>query len=105
MKRIDALADEGPERLMALTGATLDRQLDAQLQQSVERLSVALEAPIVLVSLMLKRTQFFRAHVGLPPDLALAQATDRDVSFCQLVVRDRETLEVTNPRFELSDEI
>ena len=27
------------------------------------------------VSLVLKRIQFFRSHVGLPPDLALAQAT------------------------------
>ena len=45
---------------------------------------------------MLKRTQYFRAHTGLPPDLAIARATDRDASFCQFVVRDRARFEVTD---------
>jgi hypothetical protein len=45
---------------------------------------------------VLERIQFFKAHYGLPDDLAVSRATERDVSFCQFVVRDGEPFEVEN---------
>ncbi len=92
--RVDALADKGEERLLALTGDTLDRAPDDELERIVQEVAERFGAPMAMVSLVLKRTQFFRAHKGLPPDLAVAQATDRDISMCQYVVRDEAPLVV-----------
>ena len=96
MKRVDALGDQHPERLHALTGEVLDDRLDDVLQAVVHEAAHAIGMPIALVSLVLDRTQFFRAQVGLPLDLAVARATDRDASFCQFVVRDGQRFEVTH---------
>ena len=93
MDRIDVLGSD-PERLAAFSDGMLEAELDEDLQRMVEQAAAALGAPIALVSLVLERVQFFRAHTGLPEDLAVTQATDRDVSFCQLVVRDGDALEV-----------
>jgi hypothetical protein len=93
--RLDALGPDAPH-LRSLGAVHLDRSLDPELQAIVEEAAAALKAPIALVSLVLDRVQFFRAHVGLDPDLATSRATDRDVSFCQLVVRDRSPLEVSD---------
>ncbi|MCE9572685.1 MAG: GAF domain-containing protein [Deltaproteobacteria bacterium] len=93
-QRIDALAGDSSARLRHLSGSALDTELDPVLQGLVVELSAGLNMPIALVSLVLARTQYFRAHVGLPPDLAIARATDRDASFCQFVVRDSQRLEV-----------
>lgn len=94
MDRIDLLLDDS--RLTAVTGAVIARDLDDELQALVREASDALNAPIALVSLVLKRLQFFRAHVGLPPDLEITRSTDRCVSFCQFVVRDRATFKVSD---------
>lgn len=96
MKRIDALGDRRSERLEVATGRVLDPALDEVLQAMVTEAASALKIPIALVSLVLKRTQYFRAHTGLPADLAIARATDRDASFCQFVVRDGVRFEVTD---------
>ena len=96
MKRIDALGKMHPERLAVLCGAVLDDDLDAPLQALVAEAARELGLPSALVSLVLDRSQFFRAHVGLPVDLALARTSDRDTSFCQFVVRDGARFEVTN---------
>lgn len=80
----DAL--NAPARLDLFRGALLDRGFDGELQASVERARAALQTPIALVSLVMKRSQFFRAHSGLPKELEIAQGTDRSVSFCQFVV-------------------
>ncbi len=92
--RIDAL--EGTEHVGAIGGAVLDEDEDAELQGLVREAAAALGAPLALVSLVLRHLQLFRAHVGLPPELAVARATDRCVSFCQFVVRDRAPFEVTH---------
>jgi len=92
--RIDALGDGFDARLEALSGETLSPELDDRLQAIVAEAASIVGAPIALVSLVLRRTQFFRAHHGLPEDLEAVRATDRDVSFCQLVVRDQRTLVV-----------
>lgn len=100
MDRIDALEREDRQRLVNLTGRTLDHDLDGPLQAVVQRVSSELGVPISLVSLVLTRTQYFRAHHGLPADLERAQATDRDVSFCQFVVRDEEAFEVNDAQHD-----
>ncbi len=96
VKRVDALGKQQPDRLHALTGDVLDDRLDDVLQAVVREAAHDIGMPIALVSLVLDRTQFFRAHVGLPLDLAIARATDRDASFCQFVVRDGQRFEVTH---------
>lgn len=98
MRRVDSLGDNHEVRFSVLTGAVLDRGLDDTLQALVRQAAHELALPIALVSIVLKRTQFFRAHVGLPPDLALVRATDRDASFCQFVVRDGSRFEVHDAR-------
>ena len=96
--RFDVL-DAGPNdagRLASLSWRALDGELDAALQAIVASAARTADAPIALVSLVLKRIQLFRAHVGLPPELALAGATDRCVSFCQIVVRDQAPLAIVD---------
>ena len=95
MDSIDVLGVR-PERRQAFTGELLAVVDDAELQLIVETAARELEAPIALVTLVLDQIQFFRAQHGLPDDLAAARGTHRDVSFCQLVVRDEGTLEVTD---------
>ncbi len=92
---IDGLGSR-PDRQMAFTGELLAEAEDQVLQAIVEEAGRDLSAPIALVNLVLEEIQFFKAHYGLPPDLAAARATERDVSFCQFVVRDGEPFEVTN---------
>ena len=77
---------DAPARLRVLDGALLDGEPDPLLQEVVTRASAVSGFPIALVSLVVRRIQFFRAHKGLPPDLMAACATDRSTSFCQFVV-------------------
>jgi len=81
---------------MAFTGELLAEVEDEVLQSIVEEAARGLSTPIALVNLVLEEIQFFKAHYGLPPDLAAARGTERDVSFCQFVVRDGEPFEVIN---------
>ena len=94
LDRIDALG--GVDHLGAIAGGVFDEDEDGELQALVAEAAAALRAPIALVSLVLRHVQLFRAHVGLPADLAVARATDRCVSFCQFVVRDRAPFEVND---------
>ncbi|MBL8920584.1 MAG: GAF domain-containing protein [Myxococcaceae bacterium] len=94
-ERIDAL--EGIERdWAAYDGEVLSGADDPTLQTIVSELAAELEVPIAMVSLVLRRTQLFRAHVGLSGELERLHATDRDVSFCQFVVRDGQRFEVND---------
>ncbi len=95
MNRIDCLGPR-PERRVLFRGDVLARDVDQTLQGLVEDAAQGVGTPIALVSLVLDRTQLFRASVGLPEDLELAKGTDRDVSFCQLVVRDEALIEVND---------
>jgi transcriptional regulator with GAF, ATPase, and Fis domain len=92
---IDALGYR-PERHRAFTSGLLAEAEDEMLQSIVMEAAQELSTPIALVNLVLEEIQFFKAHYGLPKDLAAARGTERDVSFCQFVVRDGETFEVTN---------
>ena len=95
MDRYDALGKR-PERYSAFTEGLLAEAEDAELQAIANDAAGGLSTPIALVTLVLERIQFFKAHYGLPDDLAISRATERDVSFCQFVVRDGEPFEVEN---------
>ncbi len=91
-QRIDHLP-EG-RRLEGLTRELLATRPDTILQAIVADAAAQVGAPIALVSLVLDDIQFFKAHHGLPRDLAEVRGTARDVSICQLVVRDDDEVEV-----------
>ena len=95
MDRYDALGKR-PERYSAFTEGLLAEAEDTELQAIANDAAGGLSTPIALVTLVLERIQFFKAHYGLPDDLAVSRATERDVSFCQFVVRDGEPFEVEN---------
>jgi hypothetical protein len=95
MDRIDVLGDSNV-RFESFTKELLAESSDTELQKIVKNAATELNSPIALVSLVLDHVQFFKAHIGLPPVLAAAQGTHRDVSFCQFVVRDGETFEVND---------
>jgi len=90
---IDALGPR-PERRRVFSSGLLAEEEDPELTRIVEHAAADLGAPIALVTLVLDRVQFFKAHFGLPPDLAATRTTERDVSFCQFLVRDDAPLEV-----------
>lgn len=83
-------------RLSTFDSALLERTPDPELQALVIEASQVSGFPIALVSLVAHRIQFFRAQVGLPPDLASALATDRCTSFCQFVVASEQCLLIEN---------
>ncbi len=94
-ERIDALGDS-VQYLDKMTGNVLSLEADPVLQELVAQAAELLKTPIALVSLVLRRTQLFRATFGLPPELEASKATDRATSFCQLVVRDEKPLLVSH---------
>ena len=100
MDRIDVLGDSN-DRLELFTKELLAESNDTELQEIVKNAATELNSPIALVSLLLDQVQFFKAHIGLPPVLAAARGTHRDVSFCQFVVRDGETFEVNDASNDL----
>ncbi len=84
---VDIAQLDSPERLESANRGLLgERSLDPVLQAIAGQAAEVTGYPIALVSLVLKRTQFFRAHVGLPEDLQVSRATDRSISFCQYAV-------------------
>ncbi len=85
-----------PDRAQAYKGDLLSETEDEELSAIVKEAAEDLATPIALVNLVLEQIQFFKAHHGLPPDLVAARGTDRDVSFCQFVVRDGEPFEVND---------
>jgi hypothetical protein len=95
--RIDALGKDHNIDV-ALTRALLAETEDSELNSIVEEAAQELSAPIALVTLVLDQIQFFKTHYGLPSELATARGTDRDVSFCQFVVKSGKPFEVTNAK-------
>ncbi len=82
MDRIDVLGGSN-NRFDLFTKELLAETNDSELQEIVKKAAAELHSPIALVSLVLDQVQFFKAHIGLPPVLATARGTHRDVSFCQ----------------------
>ncbi|WP_375773283.1 GAF domain-containing protein [Archangium gephyra] len=85
---------DNAERLSCFDAPLLDSTPDPQLQALVSEATALTGFPIALVSLVVRKIQFFRAHVGLPPDLEAMLATDRCTSFCQFVVARGECMEI-----------
>jgi len=95
MDRIDVLGTEHKvpaEINRALLSEVEDHELTTIVKQAAKELST----PIALINLVLEQIQFFKTHYGLPSDLAAARGTDRDVSFCQFVVKSGEPFEVSD---------
>jgi hypothetical protein len=92
--RIEALGVT--DRASLFAGRVLHHADDEVLQRLVGQAAAQLGTPMAIVSLILDHVQLFRAQVGLPGDLQRARGTDRDQSFCQLVVADEAPLVVTN---------
>ena len=65
---------------------SVDNQLDEVLQQIAVDATVFSGIPICTVTLVMNQIQYFKAHIGLPPELAISRATDRCSSLCQFVV-------------------
>ena len=93
--RIDVLGSR-PERLAAFRGRVLDSADDPILDGIAAEAAAELKAPACLVSLILDRLQIFRASAGLSGQRTIDRATDRALSLCQYVVRDREMVAVDN---------
>lgn len=85
---------DSAERLFSFDASLLDFTPDPELQALVTEATAVSGFPIALVSLVVSSIQFFRAQVGLPPDLEAGRATDRCTSFCQFVVARGEPLSV-----------
>lgn len=94
---IDALGYQ-PKRHSVFTKDLLAEAEDEILQTIVQEAAEGLSTPIALVNLVLEEIQFFKAHYGLPLPLEISRGTERDVSFCQFVVRDGTSFEVTNAK-------
>lgn len=75
-----------PARLAALHHVLLGAEADAILDACATRGAELARTPMAIVSLVSRHIQLFRAHHGLPPELAVSCATSRSNSFCQLVV-------------------
>lgn len=89
MMRMDGLGPR-PERYAAFTRDLLAEAEDDELKFIVEEAARDLNTPIALVSLVMEHIQFFKAHYGLPEELASLRGTDRDISFCQFVVNSEK---------------
>ena len=90
------------ERLSALERARL---LDSPPEEPFDRLAhlvgQLLEVPVVLMSIVDRRRQFFKAQVGLPEPLSAIRQTPLTHSFCQWVVTGDEALVVEDARRDL----
>ncbi|MEQ8474024.1 MAG: GAF domain-containing protein [Marinoscillum sp.] len=82
----------------AFTRELLAEAEDDQLTRIVEEAARELKSPIALVTLVMEQVQFFKAHYGLPQELASARGTDRDVSFCQFVVNSGQPFELSDAK-------
>src|SRR5439155_9700061 len=92
------------ERVGQLRGLKL---LDARAEENFDRITQRHTAlfivPVVLLTVIDKDRQWFKAQTGLPADLADARSTPRDVSLCGHVVAKDDILIVRDlardPRF------
>ena len=90
------------DRLNALERARL---LDSPPEEPFDRLAhftgQLLDVPVVLMSIVDRQRQFFKAQVGLPEPLCATRQTPITHSFCQWVVTGDEALVVEDARLDL----
>ena len=91
-----------PDRLRVLERTNL---LDSPPEESFDRLArltaQLLDVPVVLMSIVDRHRQFFKAQVGLPKPLAATRQTPITHSFCQWVVTAQDALVVEDARRDL----
>lgn len=91
-----------PERLRVLERTNL---LDTPPEEPFDRLArltaQLLDVPVVLMSIVDRRRQFFKAQVGLPEPLSTTRQTPITHSFCQWVVTAQEAMVVEDARRDL----
>lgn len=75
-----------PVRSQVLSGRVLDREMDAELQCIVEAAASALAFPMATIEIAVRYSLMFRAHVGLPEELAACRGVDRAGSPARLVL-------------------
>lgn len=90
------------DRLSALERSRL---LDSPPEEPFDRLAhfmgQLLDVPVVLMSIVDRQRQFFKAQVGLPEPLSTTRQTPITHSFCQWVVTGDEALVVEDSRHDL----
>jgi hypothetical protein len=88
-----------PERLNALekTGL-LDSPPEAPYDRVAQITAHMLDVPVILLSLVDRHRQFFKAQVGVPEPVATSRQTPLSHSFCQWVVSAHEDLVVSDAR-------
>ena len=88
-----------PARMQALARTGL---LDTPPEELFDRVAQVaarvLDVPVVLMSLVDRDRQFFKAQVGVPEPVATARQTPLSHSFCQWVVSAQEDLVVSDAR-------
>jgi DNA-binding response OmpR family regulator len=93
----DAL--ERPSRLRVLEKTRLlDSPAEATFDCVAQITAHVLDVPVVLMTLVDRHRQFFKAQVGLPDEVAARRETPLTYSFCQWVVSDQGELIVADAR-------
>jgi predicted PurR-regulated permease PerM/GAF domain-containing protein len=85
-------ADE-EERLAALAALNLlDTEAEPFFDRITTKLARVFEVPIALITFVDRDRQFFKSQTGLPPELAKARQTPRNVSACGHVVAKNQVI-------------
>jgi len=92
-----SLKDEDRIRDLCQTGV-LDSAPEESFDRYIRMAKGLIDAPIMLVSLVDRERQFFKAHSGLPDAIAAAQQTPLTHSFCQYVVHLKTPLIISDAR-------
>jgi hypothetical protein len=81
---------DDPKRLSHFHGALIAEAPDPVLEACVAEAARVAEAPTATLTFVMGRVQYFRAAIGLGPELAISRATSRCDSFCQFIVREEK---------------
>lgn len=76
----------------------LSAERDEALEEIVRAAAELLRTPMALVSIITEDRQWWKAMVGVPPDLAAARGTGREHSFCTHAVAAQAPLVVADAR-------
>lgn len=89
---------DDPLRLALFKAPIVQLGSDGVLDECVHEAAQCADAPIALVTFVMRKIQLFRAAVGLPPELETSRATSRCDSFCQFVVKAEGPFIVTDAK-------
>lgn len=89
---------DAPARLAAFRAPLLDLKGDLELQECVALAAKHAEAPMAMVSFVMRSIQLIRTALGLPPELQVTRAISRTDSFCQFVVKAEGPFVVADAR-------